>query len=79
MWGNARLFILAISSAVLFTMILVASNTMAMSVRQRTAVCCLRTLGFAPATSSNDDRRVFSDLFGGRLLGSLVRVISMRN
>ncbi|HYR86139.1 MAG TPA: FtsX-like permease family protein [Terriglobia bacterium] len=50
MWGNVRLFVLSISGAVLFTMILVASNTMAMSIRQRTAeTAVLRTLGFAPA------------------------------
>jgi putative ABC transport system permease protein len=73
MWGNARLFILAISSAVLFTMILVASNTMAMSVRQRTAeTAVLRTLGFAPAYVVGMMIAESSVIcLGGGLLGSL--------
>ncbi len=49
MWGNIRLFMLTISSVVLVTMTLVASNTMAMSIRERAAeTAILRTLGFTP-------------------------------
>ena len=49
MWGNVRGLVIAISMAVLFTLILIASNTMAMSIRERTAeMAILRTLGFTP-------------------------------
>jgi putative ABC transport system permease protein len=50
MWGNVRLFMLTISTAILFAMIMVAANTMMMSIRERTAeTAVLRTLGFTPA------------------------------
>ena len=49
MWGNVRLLVASISTVVLFTVILVAANTMAMSIRERTGeIAILRTLGFAP-------------------------------
>ena len=49
MWGNVRLLMMSISTVVLFTVILVAANTMAMSIRERTAeIAILKTLGFAP-------------------------------
>lgn len=49
--GSVKLFILSICGAVLFTSLLVASNTIAMSIRERTReVAVLRTLGFAPET-----------------------------
>lgn len=49
--GSVKLFILGICGAVLFTSLLVASNTIAMSIRERTReVAVLRTLGFAPET-----------------------------
>jgi putative ABC transport system permease protein len=49
MFGNVRLLVLSISTVVLFTVILVAANTMAMSIRERTGeIAILRTLGFAP-------------------------------
>jgi putative ABC transport system permease protein len=42
--------IISISTVVLFTVILVAANTMAMSIRERTGeIAILRTLGFAPS------------------------------
>src|SRR6266481_7378972 len=45
--GNVKAFILSICGAVVFTMLLVCANTMAMSVRERTReVAVLRTLGF---------------------------------
>jgi putative ABC transport system permease protein len=50
MFGNVRLLVLSISSVLLFTVILVAANTMAMSIRERTGeIAILRTLGFAPS------------------------------
>jgi len=47
MLGNIKLLINAISLAVIFTVLLVAANTMAMSIRERTAeVAILKTVGF---------------------------------
>jgi putative ABC transport system permease protein len=49
MWGNVGLLVNAVSTAVLFTLILIAANTMAMSIRERTPeIALLRTLGFTP-------------------------------
>jgi len=49
MWGNVRLLVVSISTVVLFTVVLVAANTMAMSIRERTGeIAILRTLGFIP-------------------------------
>jgi len=45
--GNVKMFLLAIASAVMFTVLLVSANTMAMSVRERVReVGVLKTLGF---------------------------------
>src|SRR5438093_4088692 len=47
MYGNVRLLVVSISTVVLFTIILVAANTMAMSIRERTGeIAILKTLGF---------------------------------
>jgi len=47
MMGNVRLLITSIASVVIFTIVLVASNTMAMSIRERIReVGILRALGF---------------------------------
>src|SRR5262245_57995545 len=49
MWGNVRVLVMSISTVVLFTVVLVAANTMAMSIRERTGeIAILKTLGFAP-------------------------------
>src|SRR5260370_2083761 len=51
MLGNVKAFILIISSAAVFTILLVAGNTMAMSIRERTReVAVLKTLGFTRGT-----------------------------
>jgi putative ABC transport system permease protein len=45
--GNVKAFILGICGAVVFTILIVSANTMAMSIRERTReVAVLRTLGF---------------------------------
>ena len=47
--GNVKMFLIAISAAVMFTILLVCANTMAMSVRERVReVGILKTLGFSP-------------------------------
>ncbi|HEY1341740.1 MAG TPA: FtsX-like permease family protein [Bryobacteraceae bacterium] len=47
--GNVKMFLIAISLAVMFTILLVSANTMAMSVRERVReVGVLKTLGFTP-------------------------------
>jgi len=48
--GNLKIFMLAICSAVAFTIVLVSANAIAMSVRERTReVGILKTLGYAPS------------------------------
>jgi putative ABC transport system permease protein len=47
--GNLKLFLAAISAAVVFTILLVSANTVAMAVRERTREnAILRTVGFTP-------------------------------
>jgi len=49
MLGDVRMFLVWISAAVMFTMLLVSANTMAMSVRERVReVGVLKTLGYTP-------------------------------
>ncbi len=49
--GNVKVFLIAISGAVMFTILLVSANTMAMSVRERVReVGVLKTLGFTDAS-----------------------------
>jgi putative ABC transport system permease protein len=51
MLGNVKAFILSICLAVVFTILLVSANTMAMSIRERTReVAVLKTLGFTRKT-----------------------------
>src|SRR5262249_14493426 len=51
MLGNVKAFILSICGAVVFATLLVAANTMAMSIRERTReVAVLKTLGFTRKT-----------------------------
>ena len=49
--GNVKMFLIGISAAIMFTILLVSANTMAMSVRERVReVGVLKTLGFSPGT-----------------------------
>ena len=70
MLGNVKAFILSICTAVVFAILLVSANTMAMSIRERTReVAVLKTLGFT--------RRTILGLFVGEavtlaLIGGLV-------
>jgi putative ABC transport system permease protein len=49
--GNIKMFLIGISAAVMFTILLVSANTMAMSARERVReVGILKTLGFTPAS-----------------------------
>jgi putative ABC transport system permease protein len=67
--GNVKAFLLVISSAVTFTILLVSGNTMAMSVRERIReVGILKTLGF-------DRRRIFAVILGEALLISLIGAV----
>ena len=51
MLGNVKVFILSICGAVVFAILLVSANTMAMSIRERTReVAVLKTLGFTKRT-----------------------------
>ncbi len=51
MMGNIRLLILVIGSVVLFTLLLVTGNTMALAVRERTGeLAVLKTIGFGNGT-----------------------------
>ena len=71
--GNVKAFILSICGAVVFTMLLVCANTMAMSIRERTReVAVLRTLGF---TRDRIFHLLLSESLTIALLGGLVGVL----
>jgi putative ABC transport system permease protein len=76
--GNVKLFLLAICSAVTFTILLVAGNTMAMSVRERVReVGILKTIGFTPGgvLSLILGESVIISLLGGLLGLALAAII----
>jgi putative ABC transport system permease protein len=74
MLGNVKAFILSICAAVVFAILLVSANTIAMSIRERTReVALLKTLGFT--------RRAVLSLFVGEavalsVLGGLLGVLA---
>ncbi|HXZ79857.1 MAG TPA: FtsX-like permease family protein [Terriglobales bacterium] len=74
MLGNVKAFILGIGAAVVFAILLVSANTMAMSIRERTReVAILRTLGFTRQTilSLFVGEAMFLSLLGG-VLGVMI-------
>ena len=80
MLGNVKAFILVISLASVFTILLVAGNTMAMSIRERTReVAVLKTLGFRRETILGlfVGEAVAIALFGG-IAGSLVAILLLK-
>jgi len=77
MLGNVKAFILSICMAVVFTILLVSANTMAMSIRERTReVALLKTLGFTRQTilSLFVSEAVTLALIGG-ILGSMAGMV----
>jgi putative ABC transport system permease protein len=71
--GNVKAFILSICGAVVFTMLLVCANTMAMSIRERTReVAVLRTLGFTRETIF---RLLLSEALTIALIGGICGVL----
>jgi putative ABC transport system permease protein len=74
MLGNVKAFILSICGAVVFAILLVSANTMAMSIRERTReVAVLKTLGFTQRSILGlfVGEAISLALMGG-LLGSLI-------
>jgi|SRR5579864_555070 len=79
MLGNVKAFILIISSAAVFTILLVSGNTMAMSIRERTReVAVLKTLGFQRKTILGVfiGEAVAISLVGG-ILGTLIAALAL--
>jgi putative ABC transport system permease protein len=77
MLGNVKAFILSICGAVVFAILLVSANTMAMSIRERTReVAVLKTLGFTRQTvlSLFVGEAVVLALIGG-IAGSVVALL----
>jgi putative ABC transport system permease protein len=77
MLGNVKAFLLSISLAVVFAILLVSANTMAMSIRERTReVAVLKTLGFTRRSilSLFIGEAVTLALIGG-IFGSLVALL----
>ncbi len=70
--GNIKLFLLSIAGAVVFTIVLVSANTVAMTVRERiNEIGVLKTLGF---TSSSVLAMIIAESVAMALLGGLVGV-----
>ena len=80
MLGNVKAFILSICGAVVFAILLVSANTMAMSIRERTReVAVLKTLGFTRQTilSLFVSEAVVLALVGGIIGSSIAFVLGI--
>jgi putative ABC transport system permease protein len=80
MLGNVKAFILVISLAAVFTILLVTGNTMAMSIRERTReVAVLKTLGFRRETILGlfVGEAIAIALVGG-IVGSLIAILLLK-
>jgi len=77
MLGNVKAFILVISSAAVFTILLVSGNTIAMSIRERTReVAVLKTLGFTQRTILGlFIGEALAIAFIGGVLGTLIALV----
>jgi putative ABC transport system permease protein len=80
--GNVKAFILAICGAVVFAILLVSANTMAMSMRERTReVAVLRTLGFTKGSilslllGESVTLSLLGGVFGVLSASALIRVL----
>ena len=76
--GNVKLFILSICGAVVFAILLVSANTMAMTIRERTReVAVLKTLGFTKSTilSLYVSEAVTISLIGGLMGASFATLL----
>jgi len=74
--GNIKLFLLSIACAIMFSMLMVTANTVAMSVRERTReIGVLKTLGFQPSSVLGIvlSEAMLISLVGGAL-GTLITV-----
>ncbi len=80
MLGNVKAFILSICGAVVFAILLVSANTMAMSIRERTReVAVLKTLGFTRQTilSLFVSEAIVLALVGGIIGSSIAFVLGL--
>ena len=76
-FGNVKMLLMGVSAAVMFTILLVSANTMAMSVRERVReVGVLKTLGFSPGAVLN---LILGEAAGisimGGMLGYLISIL----
>ena len=75
--GNIKLFLFSIASAIMFSMLMVSANTVAMSVRERTSeIGVLKTLGFQSSSVLGIvlGEAVLISLVGGAL-GTLLTIL----
>ncbi len=76
--GNVRLLITAISSVVIFTIVLVAANTMAMSIGKRREIGILKALGFRKSQVLALALAKSMLAVGGALIGSGAKLLFAR-
>lgn len=76
MWGNVKVFIGALASVIVFTMILVTANTMSMAIRERTReIAILKAVGF---NGRDIFRLVLAESCGLALAGGVIGCFGAR-